>query len=259
MRYFLYNFELFFLVFTRLFGMLAVAPLFSSSVLTPSLRAMLAFTVSIVVFPIVTRQPPHIPDGMYLYGAMAASELLIGIIIGFLASIFFSVFQMAGQFFSLQIGLSISEVLDPISQEEIPVIGQFLTLIGTLVFVAIGGERFLLDAVVRSFQVLPVLDFSNPELMKRLTDGFVSTTGQMFVLSLKLSMPLMGTLTILMISLALLSKAAPMMNIFMVGFPVQLAVGFVSLILIAPMLGSASAIILEIMHREILNLLGALS
>jgi len=239
--------------------MLAVSPLFSSPLITPSLRAMLAFTVSIVIFPIVTHNPPSIPDGIFFYVAMAVSELLIGLIIGFIASVFFTVFQMTGQYFSLQMGLSISEILDPLTQEEIPIVGQLFTLIGMLVFFAIQGERFLLDSVIRSFQVLPVLDFSSPVLMKKLTEGLVVTAGQMFLISLKLAMPLMGTFTILMISLALLSKAAPQMNIFMVGFPLQLAVGFIFIIIFAPLLGAGFKIVFEIMYDNILNIIGALS
>jgi len=258
MTYFFYNFELFLLVFTRMFGMFAVSPFFSSPLITVSFRSILAFLVSVLVFPLVAKHPPQIPDNLWLFMAMTASEFLIGMIIGFIASIFYSVFQMAGEYFSLLMGLSISEVIDPITQIEIPIVGQLQTLIAMLIFFSIYGDHQIIAAVMRSYGVLPMLDLTNLQLVKALTDGLLVTVSQMFILSLKLAIPLMGTLLILVISLALLSKAAPQMNIFMVGFPVQLAVGFVSLIVLAPLLGSAMARVFEIMNSNILKVIYAL-
>lgn len=258
MKYFFNNFEIFLLIFTRMFAMFAVSPFFSSPLISVSLRSMLAFLVAILVFPLVSHAAPAVPDNIWMFLAVVASEFLIGMIIGFIASIFFTVFQMAGEYFSLLMGLSISEVIDPITQTEIPIVGQLQTLIAMLVFFSIYGDHQLVAAVVKSYSVLPLLDLTNLQLVKSLTDGFLVTISQMFVLSLKLALPLMGTLIILVISLALLSKAAPQMNIFMVGFPVQLGVGFVSLIVLAPLLGSAMARVFEIMNNQILMVIYAL-
>ena len=146
----------------------------------------------------------------------------------------------------------------PITQVEIPIVGQLQTLIGMLIFFSIYGDHQILAAVVKSYGVLPFLDLTNLQLVKALTDGLLVTVSQMFLLSLKLALPLMGTLIVLVISLALLSKAAPQMNIFMVGFPVQLGVGFVSLIVLAPLLGRGMARVFEIMNKEILTVIYAL-
>jgi flagellar biosynthetic protein FliR len=258
MKYFYYNFELFLLVFTRMFGMFAVSPFFSSPLISMSLRSIFTFLIAILIFPLVSRYAPAIPDNIWMFLLVTASEFLVGLIIGFIASIFFTVFQMAGEYFSLLMGLSISEVIDPITQVEIPIVGQLQTLIAMLIFFSIYGDHQLISAVVKSYGVLPFLDLTNLQLVKALTDHLLVTASQMFVLSLKLALPLMGTLIVLVISLAVLSKAAPQMNIFMVGFPVQLGVGFVSLIVLAPLLGRGMVRVFEIMNQEILTVIHAL-
>jgi flagellar biosynthesis protein FliR len=254
MSYFLYNFQVFLLVFTRMFGLFTVSPFLSSPLISISLRSMLAFLIAIVIFPVVGRLHPAIPDNFYMYMLIVGSELAIGMILGFVASIFFTIFQMAGEYFSMLIGLSISEILDPLTQVEVPIIGQFQTLIAMMVFFAVYGDHSLISATYQSYSVLPVLDLSNLKTISLLTRDFAQIIGQVFLLSMKLAFPVIGTLTILMISLALLTKAAPEMNIFMVGFPLQLAVGFLSLIFLAPLFGTAVARILELMNRQVLNL-----
>jgi flagellar biosynthetic protein FliR len=258
MDYFLYHFELFLLLFVRMFGMFVVSPFFSSPLIGVSLRSMLAFLITIVIFPVIAKTPIPIPDNIWLYAGLVITELLIGILFGFIASIFMAVFQMAGEYFSMLIGLSIAEIMDPLTQAEVPIIGQFQTLVATLVFLAIYGDHMLLSAVYASYTALPVLDFADPKLMGMLTDNLMRTVSLIFSVSLKLAFPLMGTLIILVVSLALLSKAAPQMNIFMVGFPAQLSVGYLGLVFVAPLFARASARVFELMHGNILSILAVL-
>lgn len=258
MDYFLYHFELFLLIFARMFGLFNVSPFFSSPLINTTLKSMLSFLITIVIFPVISKIPLMIPDNIWLYVGIVITELLIGIILGFIAAIFFSVFQMAGEYFSMLIGLSIAEILDPLTQAEVPIIGQFQTLIATLVFLAIQGDHMLITATVQSFKILPTLDFTNLKLMSVLLNHTLYTVGQMFVISLKLAFPLMGTLIILVVSLALLSKAAPQMNIFMVGFPVQLGIGYIGLIFVAPLFASAAVRVYEIMHANMISIAIAL-
>jgi len=254
MKYFLYNFQLFMLVLMRMLGLFAVSPFFSSPMIKTTLRVMIAFLVTIVIFPLVGTMKIVIPDNLYFYFLLVAMEVIIGLIIGFLASVFFAIFQMSGQYFSMLMGLGISEVLDPLTQVQIPVVGQMLTLTALLVFFSIHGEHLLLSALVQSYHTLPILNFVDPRSVSLLTKHFMTTFSQLFFLSMKLALPIMGTMIVLMVSLGLLSKAAPQMNILMVGFPLQLAVGYVSLVIIAPLFGKAVYRVFEIMNSNILTL-----
>lgn len=239
-------------------GLFVVSPFFSSPLIKRSLRFMLAFTTAVVIFPVVARLEIMIPDSIYFYLLVAGGELLIGLLIGYVTTVFFTIFQMAGSFFSMLMGLGISEVLDPLTQVQVPLVGQLQSLIAMMVFLIISGHHMLISAVTRSFSVLPVLNITDPVLVSVLTKNLLYTFSQLFFLSLKLAFPVMGTMIVLMISLALLSKAAPQMNVLMVGFPMQIAVGFISLIAVTALFATVASRLFEIMNRNILTLIHAL-
>ena len=92
------------------------------------------------------------------YTPAGVQEVLIGLYIGFLVSMMFAAFQLAGQYFAVQIGFGINEVFDPLAQVSIPLIGQLKNLMGLLVFLAINGHHFLIQAVYRSYELAPVLN-----------------------------------------------------------------------------------------------------
>ena len=111
-----------------------------------------------------------------------------------------------------------------------------------------------MSALIQSYRVLPILNFVDSLSVNLLTKHLIGTFSQLFYLSMKLALPIVGTMIVLMISLGLLSKAAPQMNILMVGFPLQLTVGFISLIVLAPLFANAVYRVFEIMNSNILTL-----
>ncbi len=163
------NAQLFFLIFARVFGLIRIAPLLSSTAIPSTVRTGLAFFVAAVVFPWVSADGYPIPENGTLYALLLAGELMVGIVIGFFLLLVFSAFQLAGQFFSLQMGFGASEVFDPLSQVEIPVVGQFLNLIAMFIFIVIQGfSRIFLTGVYRSFQAMRAVDLViRPERLLR--------------------------------------------------------------------------------------------
>jgi flagellar biosynthetic protein FliR len=145
---------------------------------------------------------------------------------------------MAGQFFSLQIGFSASETYDPLSEVEIPVMGQFLNLIAMFVFVSNDGfQKLFIIGAQGSFKAMRAID-----LVGRREDivmFLVRAVGALFSQSLILSFPILGTLFILTIALGLLSKAAPQMNLLTEGTPINLLVTFGILFVALPLMMEA--------------------
>jgi flagellar biosynthetic protein FliR len=172
------------------------------------------------------------PENFVEYGLLLANEILIGLAIGFFLGIIFVVFQMAGQFFSIQIGFGISTVIDPLSQIQIPLIGQFQALLGTLVFFAIDGHLQIFSTLLYSFQKLPFINMMNvtADFFKALKWSFVV----MFSTALKMALPIIGTLFLTSMCMGLLAKASPQMNILMIGFPIKIGIGFITLIYVLP-------------------------
>ena len=147
MAYFVYSFHAFLLILIRMHSMFMTAPFYSSGLVSFRSKAILAFFITVVIFPIVTKDGYVVSANMGEFALMVLREVIIGVYIGFLASIVFSAFQLSGQFFAVQIGFGISEVMDPLAQVSVPIIGQLKNMIGLLVFLYINGHHFLITAV----------------------------------------------------------------------------------------------------------------
>jgi flagellar biosynthetic protein FliR len=244
MIYFVNHFQLFLLVMVRLGAMIAIAPFFSSGVIPMRLKALLAFLVSLVIFPLVSSRGVVIPGNMGEYALLVFGNVAIGLYMGFLVSVIFSAFQLAGQFFAVQIGFGINEVLDPLGQVSVPLVGQLKNLMGTLVFLAINGHHLMISAVSRSFDLAPVISFHRDAAGGLLKYLLYSFSG-MFVVALKISLPVVATVFLVTITMGVLAKAAPQMNIMMLGFPFKIMVAFTVLFLSAPLIVRVMQVSLE--------------
>jgi flagellar biosynthetic protein FliR len=225
MDFFVENFQIFLLILVRMFGMFVAAPFFSSGTIPFRIRAVFSVYIAACIFPMVVNTIGDLPENMFSYALLIGSEAIIGILIGFMLSIIFAAFQLAARFFSFQMALGISEVIDPISQVGISMVGQMWTLMGIMVFIAIDGPHMLIMATFESYeraQIFKIIHDSRTMFLA-LVDSF----GVMFLVALKLAFPILITLFLLSVTLGLLAKAAPQMNIFMLGFPLQIAIGFI--------------------------------
>ena len=246
------NAQLYFLIFVRVLALVEIAPLLSSEGIPQIAKIGLAFFATVAVFPwIKTAGYPIPPNGLF-YGALVIGEALIGIVIGFFLQVVYAIFSAAGQFFTLQMGFGASEVFDPLAQIEIPIMGQFFNLMAMFVFIAVGGfQRVFLIGVFRSFEAAKALDFvAGREHVFALI--FKSLTG-LFEQAMIISFPVLGTLLLVSISMGLLAKAAPQMNLLMLGFPISISVGFLMLIFAMPFIIEVVARIIDNSFTELLE------
>jgi flagellar biosynthetic protein FliR len=122
-------------------------------------------------------------------------------------------------------GFGASQVFDPLAQIEIPLLGQFLNIIAMVVFVTMGGfQKFMINGVGNSFKALRAIDLVLGN--ERLFSTFITSMGKLFEAALMISFPILGTLFIISVSVGLLAKAAPQMNLLMIGFPIAIGVAF---------------------------------
>ena len=151
--------RLFLLIFFRIIAMVELAPLLSSSSIPQLAKIGFALFTAAAVFPDVLASNYPIPEGVVDYALLVLGEVAIGLLLGFILNLIFSAFQLAGQFFSLQMGFGASEVFDPLSQVEVPLMGEFFNLIAMLVFISLSGPtKFLLVGVMESFQHMRAVD-----------------------------------------------------------------------------------------------------
>lgn len=229
MEPFILHFQSFLFVLFRLLGLFLVAPFFSSDSINFSLRMIFAFMVSLICYPVVAGFLPKVPPHMVNFGILIISEMLVGVFIGFIVSVVFSAFQMAGEFFNNQIGFGYTEILDPVTQNSLPAIGTIKNLMATALFLVIGAHRFLIETLAYSFQKIQILSFSsqvNNGMYKLLQESI----GAMFVVAFKIALPVMGILFLVSLAEGLMGKAAQQMNVMSLSFPLKVFIGTLTLI-----------------------------
>ncbi len=247
------NFQLLFLVFVRVLAMIEVAPLLSSEAIPQEAKIGLGLFVSAMSLPYVVEVGYRLPSDTVQYFLLILGEALIGIIIGFMLVMIFAVFQMAGEFFAVQMGFGASEVFDPLAQVEIPLMGQFYNIAAMFVFLAMGGfHKFMLVGVYRSFASVRAADLAarREALLPLFGDGL----GQLFASALTISLPILGTLLLVSVAMGLLAKAAPQMNILVMGFPLAIGVAFLLLLATLPFLLEAFGGLIDATFEKMLRL-----
>lgn len=232
------NSQLFLLVFVRVFALLATAPMISSNSIPALVRVALALMVAALVFPQVSSAGYPIPDTGLAFVLLLVGEALVGIITGFFLLLVFAAFQLAGQMFSLQMGFGASQVFDPLSQVQIPLMGQFLNLVAMLIFVNTSGfQKIFLIGVQRSFERMRAVDLVL--IRSDIAQQVMARLSGLFQDALVIAFPILGTLVLVYVTMGLLAKAAPQMNLLVLGFPISIGITFVVLIVGMPFLAEA--------------------
>jgi flagellar biosynthetic protein FliR len=216
----------------RISALLLAAPVFSLSALTVRIRVLLALALSVMVYPLFTWPDidPLSPAGLL----EICNQLLIGGFMGLALQIVTAAVVVAGQTISNSMGLSMASLIDP-NLGNVPVIAQFLLILSTLIFVSLGGHTMLLALILESFATLPVgSSLFGPQAYAQL----VSWSSMIFLGALLTALPVMVTFLFISIGLGVVTRAAPSLNIFSVGLPATIVVGFVVLLLSLANIGS---------------------
>ncbi len=220
----------FILVFTRLAGMISSAPLFSTYPIPAQAKIWLCATIAFIIYPVVIKTTGlYIPNNMLELTLFLVKEFFIGFLIGFIAKFIFSAVQIGGQTLGIQMGVAMSQVLDPTSNEQTPVIGQLYVYIATIVFIALNAHQWLFISVYKSFTAIPPgLEFIfTPALVKQVIILF----SNMFVISFQIILPVFCVLLVSEVLMGFMAKMMPQMNIFMVALPFKIALGMILLIM----------------------------
>ncbi|WP_127580638.1 flagellar biosynthetic protein FliR [Paenibacillus koleovorans] len=224
----------FLLIFCRITAFFVSAPIFSTRGVPPTFKIGLAFFVSFILLASSEMEkPPITMDSDYILAIL--KETLIGLLLGFIAYIFFNAVQIAGSFIDIQMGLGIANVIDPMSGVSSPIMGNFKFIIAILLFLSINGHHYMIAALVRSYEIVPL----GQGIFEAIATGapndhMIRSFASMFALALQLSAPLVVCLFMTDVGLGILSKTAPQFNIFVVGVPIKIMVGFLLLLLVIP-------------------------
>jgi len=213
------------LVVTRIGGLMIYGPIFGSSVIPVRVKAFLAFTIGVATYPLLSAKFPEWTTfhlSLWTLGPLMAMEVLVGLIIGYLASLPLLAMQTGGLIMGQQMGLGFAQLYNPAIDDEADIIGQMLFFMAVAAFLAIGGHEMMIVAVLKSFERIPPGGFA-------LDLDFLHLLGGMLLSSLELALrvaaPVLAFVFLETIALGFLAKTVPQLNIMTLGFPSRIIAG----------------------------------
>ena len=229
------------LIFVRVSAFFVTIPLFSYKTIPSQLKIVLAFVLSWMMYYTFSIEAFTI-NGDYLL--LVLKEAVVGLVLGLVVYIVFSAVQIAGGFIDFQMGFAMANIVDPQTGAQSPLMGQFFNFLLLLVFLAINGHHLVLDGIFYSYQFMPIDQFfpkfGDAESIEYIMKLFVAV----FAIAFQMSAPIIATLFLVTLALGITGKTVPQLNIFVVGFPIKIAVGF---ILLVTMMG----VMVEVMEKVI--------
>ena len=226
-------------VLIRVSAFFVAIPLFGQGVPTLA-KVGLAGVITLLVAPSVA--PFDLPDHAVGYTLLIAEEALIGLAMGLVVTVVITAIYLGGQLIDVPIGFSMVNVIDPQTGMQVPIVAQFKFLLAMLILFVVDGHHALLGGVAKSFQVVPIgLATMNPGVAQ----VGVETFGTMFVVALRIALPLVAALFLADVALGIVARAVPQINVFFVGIPLKIAFGLVMLVLVMPVFARVMAALLS--------------
>lgn len=226
---------LFFFLFLRIGAILIMIPVIGERTVPLGVKGGLAILISLLLFPTVQAKLPDLHSEseaeIFVLVIAMCSEVLIGILIGFASKIIFAGIQFAGEMIGIQVGFSIVNVIDPMSSAQVSIISGFLNLVALLIYLAVDAHHTFITAIADSYRfVSPFAYHFSGSLMQHV----LAFSKELFVTAIKISAPIMAVLFFTNVALGVVARTVPQINIFIVGFPLQIAVGLTIFGLMSP-------------------------
>ncbi|WP_043115035.1 flagellar biosynthetic protein FliR, partial [Solimonas soli] len=225
----------------RISSALLIAPVLGSARVPPRIRMLLVLLLTLLIAP----QLPAPPSAALLssgWWAILLQQIAIGLLIGFTLQLVFEAATFAGEMISASASLSFATLADPLRGVSTPVLGQFLMIAVTLLFLALGGHLQLIGWLARSFTLLPIGGDGVGLPQVRLLLRF---SGQLFAGGLMLALPVMIALLAINLALGVIGRSAPSLNLFAVGFPLSLIACLVLLYVALPAMMEKMGVLLD--------------
>lgn len=214
-------FSMWLLAFARFAGFFVQAPIFGSHHFDKKVLVALAATMSIVLFPEL-KLPPTFTFEIVPYFLMVATQVVTGLVIGFVSFMIMAAAQFGGEMLDVQMGLSVASSFDPATGSTVNMMRRMKFYLAMILYLIMDGHHFLIRAIYQSFDLIPVTGMN---LTGNVITQCVVLTGQIFYLGLQISAPALAALFVTQVALGLLARVAPQMNVFMLSFPLNIAIG----------------------------------
>jgi flagellar biosynthetic protein FliR len=212
----------FFLVLARVGPLFVVAPLFSSKMVPVRARGVAAVALAVGLSPIALKDGKVPTDALSLAG-LVGKEALVGFAFAFAIAVLFAAVSVAGSFLDTLIGFSFGGLVDPVNGNQSSVLSQLYTLVGVMVFIAIGGDTWMIQGLTKTYDLVGLTQMP---AIGAMVGGAQHTFASIFVSAVELAAPVLIALIITDAGFGVVSRVMPQLNVFAVGFPAKILVGF---------------------------------
>jgi len=237
----------FLLVMTRMSALFVISPVFGRANLSGVAKAGLSLLMSMILVNLTPPGSFEMP-GLWEYALMILTEAIVGLCIGYMTTMFFSIVFVAGQIMDMRIGFGMVQVFDVQANAQVPIVGSLFNIVILISFLASNGHIRLIQILFRTFEYIPAGHASfDPNVAMVVVEAFC----RYFLLAIAVAMPITAAGLLAEISLGIMVRTAPQMNVFVVGLPVKIIIGLLMLVLIVPMFVSMTGIVFDTMFAYI--------
>jgi flagellar biosynthetic protein FliR len=212
----------FFLVLARVSPLFIFAPMFSSRMVPARAKGLLAVGLSVGLLGVVKTGP--ITLDVLGYGGLIVKELIVGLAFAFALGAMFAAMQAAGALLDTLIGFSFGAMVDPVTGTQSTVLSQMYALVGVAIFIAIGGDGWVIKGLSRTYEAVPLTD---APAIGSMVEGAQTAFSGIFVAAFMIGAPVLIALIIVDAAFGVVSRVVPQMNIFAVGFPAKMIIGLI--------------------------------
>jgi len=213
----------------------------------------LGVVMTLLIFPTVDHAGlGNLTENEWQFMLLALKECLVGMIIGFTTSLIFSAITVAGELIDLHMGFSMAGLFDPQTGSSVTLMGRFMYTLGILLFLAVDGHHNLLLALSRSFEIVPL---GTAVLNRNISLEMLIFFKEMFLLGFKIAAPIIAVMLITDLSLSLISRTVPQINVFIIGFPLKAGLGIIVLIIILPLFTAVITGLVGQIEKDLLQIM----
>jgi flagellar biosynthesis protein FliR len=212
----------FILVLARISPLFVLAPIFSSRMMPARARGVTAVALAVGMAPVaMAGMNRKVPTETLVLAELIVKEILIGLAFAFAVAVVFHALSIAGSFLDTLVGFSFGSLVDPITGTQSPVLSQMYSLVGVMIFIAIGGDGWMIKGLAETYDLVPLLAFPS---MGALVGGANAAFVNIFVSALQIAAPVLIAVTITDAAFGIVSRVSPQMNVFAVGLPAKIIV-----------------------------------
>ena len=235
----------------RVSAMVSAAPVYGTRSVPIKVKIMTSLAITSILVPILP--VPEVDVFSPLAILIIAQQILIGLIIGFAVQLVFSAVITGGQIVAMQMGLGFSLMVDPQNGQQSPVLSQFYTIFVMLVYLAINGHLVLIEVLAESFKTMPI------SAQGLVADDFMQIVkwgGNIFAGGMAIALPAIASLLVVNLAFGVMTRSAPQLNIFAIGFPITMLLGFSLVMVTLPNIAPKSISLFSEVYHLIQNILG---